>query len=71
MSSNPLPKMLLAYKITRDSFRIAERTIQTKEPKTRQRLLQRTVIENKNMTEAKSLIQESIKEADTLFVLNM
>ncbi len=44
MNSNPLPNMLLVYKVARDSFRIAERTILTKEPKARQRLLQRTVI---------------------------
>lgn len=71
MNSNPLPNMLLVYKVARDSFRIAERTILTKEPKARQRLFQRTVIENQSITEAKSLIQKSIKESDALFVLNM
>jgi hypothetical protein len=71
MNSNPLPQMLLVYKVTRDSFRIAERAIQTKDAKARQRLLQRTVVENQNITDAKSMIQKSIKESDTLFVLNM
>ncbi len=71
MNLNPLPQMLLVYKVTRDSFRIAERAIQTQNPTTRQRLLQRTVVENQNIIDAKLIIQKSIKESDTLFVLNM
>jgi hypothetical protein len=71
MNSNPLPQMLLVYQVARDSFKIAERAIQTKEPKAWRRLLQRTVVENQNLIDAKSMIQKSIKESDALFVLDM
>jgi len=30
-----------------------------------------TVVENQNITDAKSMIQKSIKESDALFALNM
>jgi len=69
MNSNPLPQMLLVYKTARDSFRIAERAIKTREPKAKQRLLQRTGVEIATLSDAERMIEESNKESDALFVL--
>ena len=69
MNSNPLPFILLAYKMTHDSFKIAERAIKTKEAK--QRLLQRTCVEKLTLTDAMCMIKEANKESDALFVLNI
>ncbi len=71
MNSNPLQHILLVYKTARDSFKIAERAIKTKEPKAKQRLLQRTCVETPTLTDAMRMIKEGNKESDTLFVLNM
>jgi hypothetical protein len=71
MSSNPLPQMLSAYDMSKDSFRIAKRALKTQEPKARQRLLQRTCIETPTLIEAERMIEESNQESDALFVLNM
>lgn len=66
---NPLPPIWQAYKTAQDSFRIAKRAIKTNEPKTKQRLLQRTDIETETIIDAKRLIEESKNESDALFVL--
>lgn len=71
MNSNPLPQMLLAYNMTKDSFRIAKRAIKTQEPITRQRLLQRTCVETSPLIDAERMIEKSNQESDALFVLNM
>jgi len=67
--SNPLPPIWQAYKTAQDSFRIAKRAIKTNEPKTKQRLLQRTDIETETIIDAERLIEESKNESDALFVL--
>ena len=56
--SNPLLPIWQAYKTTQDSFIITKRAIKTNEPKTKQRLLQRTDIENKTIIDAERLIDE-------------
>lgn len=71
MNSNPLHPMLLVYKTARDSFKIAIRAIKTQEPIARQRLLQRTCVETPTFNNAERMIEESNKESDALFVLNM
>ncbi|RKZ39255.1 MAG: hypothetical protein DRQ49_08220 [Gammaproteobacteria bacterium] len=60
MNFNPLPFILLAYKMTHDSFKIAERAIKTREAK--QRLLQRTCVEKLTLTDALCMIKEANKE---------
>jgi hypothetical protein len=67
--SNPLPNIWQAYKTAQYSFRIAKRAIKTNEPKTKQRLLQRTDIETETIIDAERLIEESKNESDALFVL--
>ena len=49
---NPLLPIKQAYETTEDSFKIANRAVKTTEPKARQRLLQRTHVEIRTITEA-------------------
>ncbi len=69
MNSNPLPQMRLAYDTVQESYKIAERAIKTKDPKTRLRLLQRTRLEKESLANAEQIIKASHKESDDLFIL--
>ena len=46
MNSNPLPAIWETYKLTKDSLKVVKRTVKTRNPADRQRLLQRTLVLN-------------------------
>jgi hypothetical protein len=70
MNFNPLPPIKLAYETAQDSFRIARRALKTQHP-SRQRLLQRTVLDTQTLSEAERLINQNIQEAKGLYVLTL
>jgi hypothetical protein len=66
---NPLTPLWQVYEMAKNSFKIANRALNTTEPKARLRLLQRTNVETLTITEAGYIIEESKKEIDALLVL--
>jgi hypothetical protein len=68
MNSNPLKHAWLVYQASRDALKVTKQTISHDDKET---LLSRTTFESQSPTEAKQVIEDSLKELEDLFVLSL
>jgi hydrogenase maturation factor len=68
MIYNPLKRVWIVYQASRDALKVTKQAISHDDKKT---LLFRTTFESQNSTEAKQIIEESLKELEDLLVLSL
>jgi hypothetical protein len=68
MNSNPLKPVWATYQASRDALKVTKQTLAHDDKET---LLFRTTFESQNPTEAKQVIEDSLKEVEDLFVLSL